>query len=777
MVMSMFEGSEDHLSYTLRAVKGDDGKWKYDGHQMVVGSFKAREGLSALFEWQVDVAVDSESIPTLEDTLGQDAEFEILRDGKRLRIVRGIIAEVSPQATSRRQSHVTLTLVPKLAELQYVTNNRVYQGETADRKMSVDKVVEAMFKPYSGLDTYWRVPRPEAREYRVQRDETDYQFFCRLLADAGIHYHFWHDEKKTQIVFVDDPKGYQPIEGDAELPYQETAGAVAVDHVGKMQRTRRLRPGRVLMQDYDSTRPWDNMEVKQELPEPHDAEHATRRQTYIYPGNYDRAHRNDEGTALAKRRLEELRSDAFLFTGKSSCVRFEAGRKFKLKRHPDEAYDREFLITEITLEGHRAGVFADTGHGASGPGFTVNFVAVPSDTRLQPARRARPPTPPETAKVVGPQTGTPWVDQYGRVKVQFAWDRDGKWDEMSSCWLRVMTPSAGSDHGIWFPPRVGDEVVIMFFDGDLDRPFVAGAMYNASDTQKYHPVDKNYSKSTIRTRTVPFDGKGFNELTFDDMAGKEEIFLHAQKNRRTQVLMNHSETIGADQSTSVGANKSTNVGANQSLTVGADRSKSVTGDEETHIGLNRTENVGQKEFVTIGMGRMHTITSGEDDLLVSNGTRNITIENGHQHTEVAYITSFITKDMIVNCDEDYVLDATRSVAITETTGAGEIKMEAGKIDAAGPTGISLQNEAQQIDIKDKNITVTATKELVLQCGNSSISLKEDGTITISGTTAVTVACHNSTLSLDPKSSTVAGTSAMINAKGVCTVSGAFVKIN
>ena len=767
MVMSMFEGTEDHLSYTLRAVKDDKGKWKYDEHKMVVGSFKAREGLSALFEWQIDVAVDTESIPTLEDTLGQDAEFNILRDGKVLRVVRGIIAEVTPQTTSRRQSHITLTLVPKLAELQYVTNNRVYQGETGDRKLTVDKVVEAMFKPYGGIDTYWRVPKPEAREYRVQKDETDYEFFCRLLADAGIHFHFLHDDKKTQVILVDDPKGYQPIEGDAELPYQETGGAVTVDHVGSMHRTRRLRPGRVLMQDYDLTRPWNDMEVKQELPEPHDAERAPRRQTYIYPGNYDREHRDNDGKALAKRRLEEARSDAFLFGGRSSCVRFEVGRKFKLENHPDDVYEREYLITEITLEGHRAGVFADSGKGKSAPGFVANFAAVPSDTRLQPARRPRPPSPPETAKVVGPQTGSPWVDQYGRVKVQFAWDRDGKWDEMSSCWLRVMTPSAGSDRGIWFPPRVGDEVVIMFFDGDLDRPFVAGAMYNATDTQQYHPVDKHYSKNTIRTRTVPFNGKGFNEITLDDLAGKEEIFLHAQKNLREVVLANHSESIGA--------NQSTNVGANQDITIGKDRKETVHGTEHIVIDKKRYEHVHADEEVIIDHGRKHTIADSGDKLTIIEGDRTVILFAGNHITKVPHMTELETENSKTHASNS--IHARGDIGVRLMQGNSFYHMAGDAVSLSANEELSIINEAQQLHFQKGNITLTATKEMVLKCGNASISLKEDGTIAIVGTKAVTMACHKSTVSLDPKSSTVEGTSAKITAKGVCTVSGAFVKIN
>ncbi|WP_394849759.1 type VI secretion system tip protein VgrG [Pendulispora brunnea] len=752
MVMSMFENAVDELSYTLRAGERDE-------QQLVVARFDGREGLSQLFSWDIDVIVDGDEIQTLEDLQGQPAEFRILRHDEPVRIVRGLIAQVASQGTTSkgRQHQVTLTLMPKLLELDLMTNSRIFQGK------SVQQIVMELVQTHN-IELDWRLERrPAERIYCVQRNETDFEFFARILAEEGIHYFFAHDEEKTKIVFVDAPRGYVAIDGDANLPFSATGGAVTVDHVGHIDRKQMLRPGSVALRDYNFARPRLDLTARAEVREPHHSGNRPARETYLYPGDYDKV--DPDGAGMTQRRLELARSDAFVFSGKSSCVRLQVGRTFTLSGHDDDLFNRSLLLTEMGLRGQRAGI-AETG-GAGGPAFVATFVAAPSDIRLRPTRKPKPTAAPESALVVGPEPGTPFVDEFGRVKVHFFWDRYDKQDENSSCWLRVMTPAAGGDRGIWFAPRVGDEVVVNFFNGDIDRPFVAGAMYNGENGHTYLPA-QTVTKSTIRTRSIP-GGKGHNELTFEDSSGGEEIYLHAQRDLRETVLASHSETIGATQTSTVGAM--------QTITVGALRTKTVGGDEHTNIGLNRTETVGQKETVTIGMGREHTISTGHDELTVMNGTRQIGVRNGHQITVVQYLTRFVTKDMEIACDEDYKLDAVRAISITENTGQGAVKMESGTIAASGPKGITVQNESQQINLKDKKISVIATEELVLQCGNASLSLKADGTVSINGTKMIGMTCQNSKLTLDTKASKIEGNTATISAKGVCNVSGAFVKIN
>ncbi|WP_394848837.1 type VI secretion system tip protein VgrG [Pendulispora brunnea] len=750
--MSVFENAVDELTYTLRAGELDE-------RDLVVARFKGCERLSELFVWQIDVVVKDEKIHTIEELLGRAGEFRILRHDEPVRIVRGIVAQITPQGTTSkgRQHQVTVTLVPALAELDYITNSRIFQDQ------SVRKIAEDLVQRY-GIELVWRLERhPQARTYCVQKNETDFEFLARILAEEGIHFFFSDDDKKSTVIFIDAPRGYAAIDGDANLPYSATGGAVSVDHVANMVRRQMIRPGSVALRDYKFERPRTDLTTRAEVREPHHHGNRPARETYLYAGDYDKV--DPDGAGIVQRRLEEVRSDASVFSGKSSCVRIQVGRTFSLSGHDDDAFNRSLLVTDMNVGGHRAGI-AESGAGG-GPAFVAHFSAVPSDVRLRPPRKPKPAAAPESALVVGGEPGKPFMDEFGRVKVHFFWDRFDKQDKNSSCWLRVMTPAAGGDRGIWFPPRVGDEVVVNFFNGDIDRPFVAGAMYNG-DNDHLYPPGQTVTKSTIRTLTIP-GGKGFNELTFEDSAGGEEIYLHAQRDRKTVVLHNHNETVGAVQSTTVGGL--------QFITVGGMRKKTVGGEERTSVELNRTEEVGQKEQITIGMGRERIVTKGEDSLKVSLGNRVVTVSNGNYVTTVSDLTYLDTKNAETECSEDYQTRAARTVMLSETTGGAGFKMNGGAMDAVGPTGVTVTNESQNIQLKDKKITLLATDELLLQCGTSSISLKKDGSIAISGATSISMTCSSSNVTLDKTSGKLEANSATLSAKGTCVVSGGFVKIN
>ncbi len=730
-ITSMFESSLDDLSFKLQAGEHKEA-------DLVVAGFTAREALSTLFEWTIEVVIDPEKTPTIEDTIGRDAEFQIVdSQGKTLRTVHGIVGEVNPLGPSGNQALVALTVVPKLAELQYRTDTRIFQD------MPVNEIVEAIFKPLA-IQPYWMVlGQPPKRDYRVQKNETDYNFFCRILADAGIHFYFVHDGKGTKVYFASDPKGYINIDGDTKLPFREIAGAVTVDHVASAEQRRALRPAAVMMRDYDFAAPGKDLTVKEEVSGPHDDERAPRREIYIYPGDYIE---KPVGTSLAKRRLEEARSDALVFSGKSSCVQLEAGRKFTLEKHPDETFNREWTITRLSASGRRGGILADTGQG-SGPGFTVSFLGVPSDiNNPRPARIPGPPAHPESAVVVGPAAGSPFVDKYGRVKVQFHWDRQGKKDEHSSCWLRVMTPAAGGGRGIWFPPRVGDEVIVQHIDGDLDRPFVGGAIYNGAEMQP-NPLPDQSAKSTIKTLSIPASAKGFNELTFTDTAGSEEIFLHAQKDRRTAVLHNHNETVGANQSVTVGANQSITVGANRSVTVGA--------NETTHIKGKREEHVDTAEEVHIKAGRTHTIATADDSLTVSVGNRTVDValkDTHHAQTKVETI------------DQTFELKAGTSIWAHTIGGDAEVKVEAGGVVQINTkTKVVLWTPSGNITLADDKITLSAVAEIELQVEGASLSLKKGGTIELKGGKEIKASVGGSSLTLDPSKAALDGGEVDLNA--------------
>jgi len=469
---------------------------------------------------------------------------------------------------------------------------------------------------------------------------------------------------------------------------------------------------------------------------------------------------------LAKRRLEEARSDALVFTGRSSCVHLEVGRKFTLERHPDDTFNREWTITHITARGQRAGILADTGHGA-GPGFTVSFSAVPSDiNNPRPPRVAAPFTHPESAQVVGPTKGNPFVDKYGRVKVQFHWDREGKRDEHSSCWLRVMTPAAGGKRGIWFPPRVGDEVIVQHIDGDLDRPFVSGAIYNGDEMQP-NPLPDQSSKSTIRTLSIP-GGKGFHELTFTDTAGSEELFMHAQKDRKTVVLNNHNETVGANQSSSVGANQTVSVGANRTLSVGA--------NETTSIKVHRSETVDSGEDVTITGDRTHTVKSGNDALKVTTGNRTVDIDAGNHTTNAkAGTTTLETQDWKAHATQTIALTGDQSITVTQ--GPTVMKLEGGNVSLEVGAETKVHHSGTTVKIEPSGkVSIEAAPEVEIKCAGATFKMG-GGKVEISAPAEISLAVGGSSIKLTPASAETSATMVKSSGLALNEVTGLLVKLN
>ncbi|WP_394831697.1 type VI secretion system tip protein VgrG [Pendulispora rubella] len=739
-LMSMFEGAVDTISFKLKA-------GKYGESALVVAGFRANEKLSQLFRFDVDVVVDPDVIPSLDDTLGEDAEFQILRDDTPLRTVRGIVEEVTPRRSTDRQRLITVKVVPKLAELQYTADTKIFQD------MPVHDIVAELVKPHN-IELEWRLDRrPEPRPYRVQKDETDYAFFCRILADAGISFHFASDEAK--VMLVNSPKGYAPIDGEPELPYRETGGAVTVDHVGSIVRARGLRPGSVVMRDYDFKKSRGDLTARSEVEAPHTGENAPKREVFLFPGDYTDA--TEPGKTLAAIRLEESRSTAIAYHGQSSCMRLQVGRKFTVQQHLDDTFNQELLVTELRSSGQRAGVLADTGQGGQAPGFTCTFMGIPSKTRIRPERPPQPYAPSESARVVGPEKGTPFVDEFGRVKVQFFWDREGEWNEKSSCWLRVMTPAAAANRGIWFPPRVGDEVIVHYLNGDIDRPYVAGAIYNAQESQP-QVLPSDASKSTIKSLTIP-GGKGFNELTFEDRAGQEEIFLHAQKDRKTVVLHNHAETVGANQTSTVGANQSITVGANRSVTAGA--------NETIDIGAHRKETVGAGEDVTIKKGRSHLIETGDDTLEVLVGNRNVKVQLADTHH---------AQSKVETIDVTYELKAGQSITLHHP-GDAKLVLEAGVATVTTTSKIVLSNGASSITLDAGKVSISADDEVVIGAGKASMWLSKDGSIGMKGPKSVEAASASSALKLEPAKATLTGPMTDVVAKAIAKVVGALVKIN
>ncbi|WP_394835362.1 type VI secretion system tip protein VgrG [Pendulispora rubella] len=729
-----------------------------DANLLRVASFRAVEDLSTLFRYTIVVGTDPEAVPQLEEALGRDATFVIERDGKPVRRVNGIVTNVSPDGAfiGKSQARVVFTLEPRMANLRYSGGFRIFQDK------AVHEIIEELCKPEQ-IECLWYVrPVPQKRTYCTQFDESDFEFIARLASEEGMHFFFKHEEQKTSLVFVNEPKGYEEIEPDLSVSFNETQGAVSEEHVRSIERTQRIRIGAFEHRDYNFLEPGKSLVARAETPGKETTGNSHKREWRDYPGRF--IDKDGIGVPLAQQRLDEVRSDAAMLFGRAYSVRFAAGSTFTLTGHRDDGFNRALLLTRIELEGTVQGAIHDAGGFRGSLGLT-SFVAIPAELPIRPARVSKPHSRIQSARVVGPKDGDPFVDDRGRVKVQFFWDRDGKFDEKSSCWIRMMTPVAHADEGFWQAHKVGSEVIVGFIDDDIDRPLIMGAVYNTVQPQP-HPLPAEVAKSTWKTKSIPGNA-GFNEITQDNTAGRENLFMHAQKDRTTVVLHNHIETVGANQTSTIGANQTVTVGANQSISVGAARtvtvgaahSVTVTADETNTVHGKRTETVDTGEEVTIKAGRTHTVETGDDKVEVKAGDRN-EVFNLNRDVKVTLADSLKAQSK----SED--------VATTYVSKAGAMM----HIHRDGAEQLLLMGGSAKLSTTFASITLAKNK-IVLQVGGSSISLAQDGTIELKASQKIVSSVAGSSVTVDPSKSAVAGASVEVNAIGQAKIQGAVVKIN
>jgi type VI secretion system secreted protein VgrG len=410
----------------------------------------------------------------------------------------------------------------------------------------------------------------EQIEYCVQYRETTFDFLMRLMEQYGLYYFFKHNKDQHTLILVDDPNAHQSV-GDA-LPFEfdRTEYRTVSDHLWEWSTELALHTGKFMFQDYNFETPSADLSAKTAQPGSHSLYNSY--EVYEYPGLYDQ---QGDGRRLTDIRMQEISASRVVYRATSNSRKLHAGWKFKISDYPDDAVNREYLITrsETSLSiAEGLSSHAEDSSGAKGElldTYRVTVHAIPGDVPFRLPRHTPRPMirGPQTARVVGQNSDEITTDKYGRIKVRFHWDRSDKRDEDRTCWIRVAQPWAGASWGAMFIPRVGQEVVVEFLEGNPDRPLVTGSVYNANVKVPYDLPD-NKTVSVIKSNSST-GGNGSNELRFEDKAGSEEMFLHAQKDYTKKVLNNETVTIHNDTSMTVETgNRSVTVSqGNDSLTV------------------------------------------------------------------------------------------------------------------------------------------------------------------------------------------------------------------
>ncbi|TVR99114.1 MAG: type VI secretion system tip protein VgrG [Rhodospirillales bacterium] len=553
MVMPDRSLTQDRASLGVTTPLGKD--------QLILEGMDGKEQLSRPFLFRLAMAVAGEGLDP-EAVVGQAAHVTLLDGDGNQRVVHGLVTRL---IRGRATWHAELR--PWLWLLRLTSDNRIFQNKT------VPDILQDVFDEL-GFSDYRNALSAQygQREYCVQYRETTYDFVHRLMAEDGIAYYFEHAEDAHTLVLVDDASALQPCPNAASVPFKPRTGSrdwLEDCRIDDLSVEKQVVPDGFQADDYNFETPATELKVSVS---DGDGDFTV----YDYPGGYTL---KDQGDSVAKRRLNALRSARTLISGASPVRGFAPGYKFTLTGHPFA--DGDLVLRTVR---HRVGrnEYANT------------FIAQEADAPLPPPRAAPRPRVggSQTARVVGPSGKEIWTDQYGRIKVQFHWDQQGQGDENSSCWIRVSHGWAGKSWGTFVLPRIGQEVVVSFLDGDPDRPIVTGCVYNGDNPVPYGLPDEQ-TKTTIRSESST-GGDGYNEFRFEDKAGEEEVYLHAQKDLTTEVEENRTTTVTKDDSLTVSeGNRTVSVDqGNEELTVQGQRTLTITGEEKHTNAAGFTHEVG-----------------------------------------------------------------------------------------------------------------------------------------------------------------------------------------
>lgn len=651
--------------------------------------FHGREALSELFRFEIDVASSDANIAP-SSVIGRPGLLT-MQIGDEPRHVHGMVLSFELTTSGKQQHYYRAVVVPDAWKAAHNQNLRIFQEMNAAD--IIDAVLGATSHRMALSGSY------ATRTYCVQYRESDWRFVSRLMEEEGMYAYFSHTSGGHELVVADSPSAAGAIAGDTSLRFRPAAGALAAgEHVSVFSYREAVRPDKVALTDYNFTNP--SLEL------------ATSAgggdvEVYDYPGNY-----GDPGTGggLAGARLEALAAAGRVGAGKSGCVRFMPGHTFSLTEHGSDSVNRGYALVSVVHRGQQP----DSAQGDDGSveNYVNEFECIPDDVPYRTPRRTPKPTinGVQTAVVTGPSGEEIYTDEHGRVKVHFHWDRLGATDETSSCWLRVGQIWAGAGWGALYIPRIGHEVIVSFIEGDPDRPIITGSVYHGSNAPPYVlPAEK--TKSTLRSSTTK-GGGGNNELMFDDSAGAELVYMHAQK----------------DLSVGIENDKNQTVGGNESLEVTGDRDKSIAGSETETVGGSKTitvsgahtETIALVENITVGLAASHNIGGAFMENVGAAKSSNV----AGVLTEIVGVSMNLTVG--TNKDESIGANATESVGATKTVAVtGNYDLDVGGDLAAVVKG-------NRGDTVDGTHTHSVKESYALDVGSGKITVDKDGTITVEG---------------------------------------------
>jgi type VI secretion system secreted protein VgrG len=703
-----------------------------------VASFEGVESMSQLFHFDITFVSEEKAIP-FDRVVGRRARL-VLHGRRR---IHGIVSRFAQGQAGKQLVAYHATLVPTVWRLLHRHDCRIFQ------ELTIPEIVTRVLEDAGIASESFRFALEQEhlpREYCVQYRESDWAFVSRLLEDEGLMSFFEHDGDREVLVIADSTAVHAAIEGEAEVPFRDASAALhSGECVSTFRYSEEVRPGRTRVRDWNFKQP--DLSLDRDVTAPIDDD----LEIYDYPTGHTTP---DEGATLAQLRLEEWRTFAEVAEGDSSCSRLAPGRWFGLVEHPRDSFNRRYVVTRLEHRGSQA-TMAEPGEVTMG--YSNQFTAIPSTVPFRPTRRTRRPTIKgvQTAIVVGPSGEEIHTDEHGRVKVQFHWDRRGRRDEQSSCWMRVSHGWAGAAFGAMYIPRVGHEVIVDFLEGDPDRPLVVGRVYHGANPPPYVlPAEK--TKSTLRSNTTP-GGEGSNEILFEDKAGSEEIYLHGQKDWTIVIENDKDQRVGHDERLFVERDRT--------KTIRRDQSETIEGEKRTQVGRNHEEHIGMSAALIIKNNRTLTVGGGDSQSVGGNATVKI---GGNLASSAGGSAS-----LQVGGDRT---DGTGGMHKQSVGGNKSIDVTGSyTLEVAEDVTLSAGGDHQQLVKGSQKVIVG--EYIMIECGKALVMIEKSGHITVQGRNIDVNALGTVKIEADKPIDLTSSADVTVKAAKVVKVKGAKVEVN
>jgi type VI secretion system secreted protein VgrG len=658
----LLDANATHFAITIDGV----------GSPIRVLQFWGEERMSHLFTFSLQIESDDFEIAPISP-IGKNVWFTINFLGHE-RQIDGIVSLFEFAGLQRDVALYNLQFVPSVFLLSQIHQCRIFQDKTP--VAILQEVLDKAGLAGSGVKFKCSASY-KPLEYCVQYRESDWDFFNRIAERFGIFYFFESSSAGTTMIVADSSSVHPDISSSVEILYAAPGDLTNdEDFIHEFKLNHQLRPGKQTVRDYNFKSPQLDLTSKSKETDPKKLE------WYDYPGRFED---QDGGTRVAQIRHEVDNCVRSQGSGLSNSVRLFPGSIFELTNHPAMACNSKYLLTAITHSGSQPS--PDNLHGAD-LGYSNDFHFQKSSIPFRADFRTRKPVVEgqQTATVTGPSGEEIYCDEFGRIKVRFHWDRSGSPDDNSSCWMRTTQTWAGKGWGGVYVPRIGQEVLVAFLEGDPDLPIVVGCVYNGLNKPPY-PLPSKRTVSTLKSNSS-LGGDGYNEIRFEDLKSSEEFYLQAEKDLKILTKHDKNQSTGNNESLEIGKNRTKSVGADEQVSVGGNRSESVEKDESISVGKNRTVSVGADESISVD--------------------KNQTISVGKK----------LSQSVGDDADLQYGKNLTEQTAKKQSVSVGEDLV----VDVGKKHGLKVGDK----------MTVQVDNEIAFKCGSAEIILKKNGDITIKG---------------------------------------------